>query len=211
MIMQRVLSATLVGAVLVSGAPTMAQSLSSTVATAQSRAILASAERLAAEVGLEQEATFVQRRRSGALAAIGGVLAATGAVLLLRPPTCALEGDAESETYDPYFNDTLRSTYSTVQIGGRCDLRVLTEYIPHDYPDFGYQFAEYQSDQSLYDFPWDFEGRTAKTNKTVNHVGVAAIGAGGVLLWFGLRQVEVPFRVDLGMGGRLSVSRSFGW
>ena len=207
LIIRRVVSVTLVGAVLVSGAPTMAQSLSRTVATAESRAILASAERLTAEAALEQDETFVRRRRSGALAAAGAVLAATGAVLVMQPPVCSLEGSAHQRE-DLFSGDYLDLNYEAVLKSGSCDLRLVASgQIFGDHWDF----VEYQSDAHLITYSEDFGDRRAVTNRTRNHVGLAAIAAGGALLWFGLRQVDVPFRVDLGMNGGLSVSRSFGW
>lgn len=208
---QRVVSALLMGAILAPGTPTMAQPSPGGQSMPQSQGVLASAERSASEVRLQQDETFVRRRRSGALAAMGGILAATGAVLLLRPPECTLVGDAQYERVDPFLNETIRATYSAVRVRDECDLRVLAEFIFHDFPEFNYQFAEYQSDRNLYTVPWDFDDRSVDSNRTMNRVGLAAIGAGGALLWFGLRQVEVPFRVDLGIGGGLAVSRSFGW
>ena len=41
--------------------------------------------------------------------------------------------------------------------------------------------------------------------------GLAAMAAGGVLIWRGLGMVEVPFRVDLTTGSGFRAYRSFDW
>ncbi|MCY4508613.1 MAG: hypothetical protein OXG35_16900 [Acidobacteria bacterium] len=182
-VMRTIVSSILMAAVLASGVPAMAQS----------RGILESVQRLAVEARARQDRTFVQRRRSGTLAAVGAVLAATGVVLVLQPPKCLLEGGPAHDEYDVHYEAVYRV--------GRCDLRASGDI----------SWPEYQSDGPLLGLPHDFSGRTAGENRMLNYVGWSTLGAGGALLWYGLRQVEVPFRVDLGMGGGIAVSRSFGW
>ena len=43
------------------------------------------------------------------------------------------------------------------------------------------------------------------------YVGLAAMAAGGVLIWRGLGMVEVPFRVDLTTGRGFRAYRSLSW
>ena len=79
--------------VLVTGSPAMAQTSD----------LLASAERAALTMGLEQDQeleqdqSVVRRRRSGGLAWAGGILVTAGVVLALQPPKCGIEGEAPAE------------------------------------------------------------------------------------------------------------------
>ena len=75
------------------------------------------------------------------------------------------------------------------------------------------QRVQYLSDAQLYNLneQFDFLGREAETDRTMNYVGWAAVGVGGVLLWLGLTPVEVPFRVDMTPGRGFRASRSFSW
>ncbi|MCY4508612.1 MAG: hypothetical protein OXG35_16895 [Acidobacteria bacterium] len=184
----------LAGVVLVSSSSTMAQS----------PGVLASAERFLADVELEQNETFVQRRRSGALAATGAVLAATGVVLVLQPPKCSLQGSA-TETRDlDFVVDTI--AYDVIEDSGYCDLRAVYESrYEGSMEPFGYVLYESESPEV------DFGGRNVTTNRTLNHIGWGALAAGGALVWFGLTRVEVPFRLDVGTGRRVAVVRSFSW
>ena len=56
-----------------------------------------------------------------------------------------------------------------------------------------------------------FVGDAPVTNKTWNYVGWATAAAGGALMWFGLRGVDVPVRLDVAPTGRFRVARSLGW
>lgn len=181
---------------------------------ASSSGILASAERMASMAEAEQDEMFVQRRRSGTLAGVGAALVATGAVLVLRPPSCTLEGSATGrDVVDfEFFGWVDDWDYAAVLSSGRCDVRVLETTTWND--GFVARSVEYQSDGSLLGrFSHDFAGRTAKEGWPLRYAGLAMAGAGGALLWFGLRRVEVPFRVDMttGRGLRVQASRSFGW
>ena len=188
---------------------------------ASSSGILASAERMASMAEAEQDEMFVQRRRSGALAGIGGVLVAAGMVLALRPPTCELVGSDhhDRESFDLSFGTAVwEHSYNWALKDNRCDVRVVERYTFTDniFPDFGFTLnsVEYRSDRSLLgDDAHDFGNRRVESGWTKRYAGLAMAGAGGALLWFGLRRVEVPFRVDMttGRGLRVQASRSFGW
>ena len=157
-------------------------------AMAQSSDLLASAERLTLTTEVEQEQSVVRRRRSGGLAWTGGVLAVGGIVLALRPPVCELI------TTDP----ALAGHFSVDALfrDGRCDLR----YQGHS--------VQYLSSAVSY---VPFEGYGVITKKTRNYVGWATAAAGGALMWFGLRSVDVPVRFDVAPTGGFRVSRSLGW
>ena len=187
---------------------------------ASSSGILASAERMASMAEAEQDEMFVQRRRSGTLAGVGAALAAAGAVLVLRPPTCELVGsEHDRESLDLFFGTAVwEHSYNWALKDNRCDLRVVERYTFTDnlFPDFGFTSSsvEYRSDRNLLgDDAHDFDGRMVESGWTKRYAGLAMAGAGGALLWFGLRRVEVPFRVDMttGRGLRVQASRSFGW
>ena len=180
-----------------------------------SSGILASAERMASMAEAEQDEMFVQRRRSGALAGLGAVLAGVGVVLALRPPSeCMLMGSSTDRTRSDLGFTTVvwDYRYEGVVNSGRCDVRVLQT------TTWGgglvFRSVEYRSDASILGRDaHDFEGRTAYSSKAMKYTGLAMAGAGGALLWFGLRRVEVPFRVDMtaARGLRVRASRSFGW
>ena len=151
---------------------------------AQSSDLLASAERLALAMEVEQDQSVVRRRRSGGLAWTGGVLAVGGIVLALRPPVCELITTVPALvtfSVDAVFRD------------GRCDLRWEGNY------------------RSTGDAAVPFEGYGVITKKTWNYVGWATAATGGALMWFGLRSVDVPVRFDVAQSGGFRVSRSFGW
>ena len=187
---------------------------------AQSSTLRGSAERLALTMEAEQEETFIQRRRSGALATVGGVLAAAGLVMALQPPRCRLEGEtstSDSVTYfgapgqDDWFGYDWSVRYSDALKGGDCDIQFIYQRTWHDDDQWG--MVGYGSDQSLLPEAarWRLPDHTVETNRTLNYVGWAAVGAGGALLWYGLSQVEVPFRVDLVPGGGFRATRTWGW
>ena len=172
--------------VLVTGSP----------ALAQSPGLLASAERTALMMAVEQDQSVVRRRRSGGLAWTGGALAGAGIVLALRPPVCELQGsgvgEVRGETYMP-----VRATYTPARDGGGCTIL--------------------RKGRGLDPLFWTsasagrFEGRAPITKRTWNYVGWATATAGGALMLFGLRGVEVPVRLDVAPTGGLRVSRSLGW
>ena len=153
-------------------------------ALAQSSDLLSSAERLALTTEVGQDQSVVRRRRSGGLAWTGGVLAVGGIVLALRPPICELI------TTNPSL---ATSSVDAVYRDGRCDLR------------YGGQY------RSTGDAIVPFEGYDTITKKTWNYVGWATAAAGGALMLFGLRSVEVPVRFDVAPAGGFRVSRSLGW
>lgn len=53
--------------------------------------------------------------------------------------------------------------------------------------------------------------RSVIEKKTMNQIGWATAAAGGVLLVWGLRGVDVPVRLDVAPAGGFRISRSFGW
>ena len=199
---------------------------------AQSSELLASAERLALELEAEQDETFVRRRRSGTMGTIGGVLAAAGLILALRSPSCELVGGGPTDSFtDSSFDDialTLtidRRFEALLGPSGDCDVRQVGsatwDFSGSVFADFyleaealvDRQRVQYLSDARLHnlDEQFNFLGREAETDRTMNYVGWAAVGVGGVLLWLGLTPVEVPFRVDMTPGRGFRASRSFGW
>ena len=182
-------------------------------ALAQSSGLLASAERAVLTMEAEQDETVVRRRRSGGLAFTGGALAAAGVVLALRPPVCELDGlgarriDAagpgvRTRTYD----------YEAVHRYGKCDVRMArttswwdgsSSTSVNNYYSNGYGGEALYSD--------GFVGDAPVTNKTWNYVGWATAATGGALMWFGLRGVDVPVRLDVAPTGRFRVAGSLGW
>ena len=133
--------------VLVTGSPAMAQSSD----------LLASAERAALMMEVEQDQAVVQRRRSSGLAWIGGGLAVGGVVLALQ------KGETD--------------TFTTIQPGGSSVSWT---------PDRG-------------------------STSSRRYWGIAAVAGGGALMWFGLRAVDVPVRLDMAPAGGFRVSRSLSW
>ena len=172
--------------VLVTGSP----------ALAQSSGLLASTERVALMMAVEQDQSVVRRRRSSALAWTGGALAVAGIVLALRPPVCELQGsgvgEVRRETYTP-----VRVTYTPARDGSGCT--ILREGRGLD-PLFWTSASA-----------GGFEGRAPITKRTWNYVGWATTATGGALMLFGLRGVDVPVRLDVAPTGGFRVSRSLGW
>ena len=188
--------------VLVTGSPAMAQSSS----------LLASAERVALMMEVEQDQSVVRRRRSGGLAWTGGALAVAGVVLALRPPVCELDGlgtrriDGLGAPGHGYY---LTYDYEAVRRDGKCDVRAARTsrlqggtifHTTVDYYSHGYDFTT--NDR--------FVGDAPVTKRTWNYVGWTTAAAGGALMWFGLRGVEVPVRLDVAPGG-FSLAHSLGW
>lgn len=161
-------------------------------ALAQSSGLLASAERAALTMEVEQDETVVRRRRSGGLALTGGALAVAGIVLALRPPVCKLQGSGTGEVY----GETV--SYTPVRHGGECT--ILREGRGLD-PIF-WTNARTRS---------FFEARAPITKRTWNYVGWATAASGGALMWFGLRGVEVPVRLDVAPTGGFRITRSLVW
>ena len=181
----RSIAAFVVAVVLATGSPAMAQS----------SGLLASAERAALTMEVEQDETVVRRRRSGGLALTGGALAVAGIVFALRPPVCKLQGSGTGEVYGE-TNPPVRATYTPVRHGGECS--ILRE-------GYGLDPLSWTND------PRRFEGRAPITKRTWNYVGWATAAAGGALMWFGLRGVDVPVRLDVGPTGGFRVARSLVW
>lgn len=194
--------------VLVTGSPAMAQSSD----------LLSSAERLALTTEVEQDQSVVRRRRSGGLAWTGGVLLATGLSLVSLPPVCGFQGedsgsDRWSRANDGFFDQIRTHKYSETVLRGECTVRRDTTQRSYTYPDQSrvsreVRFSVYASDDNN---TVDFGGREAPTNKTRNYIGWASVVAGGSLLAFGLRGVDVPVRFDVAPAGGFRVSRSLGW
>ena len=170
--------------------------MSGSLVLAQSSDLLASAERVALAVEVEQDETVVRRRRSGGLALTGGALAVAGIVLALQPPVCKLQGSGTGEVYGE-TNLPVRATYTPVRHGGECS--ILRE---------GYGLDPLSWTNAPRRF---FEGRAPITERTWNYVGWATAAAGGALMWFGLRGVDVPVRLDVGPTGGFRVARSLVW
>ena len=179
--------------VLVTGSP----------ALAQSSGLLASAERVALAVEVEQDETVVRRRRSGGLALTGSALAMAGIVLALRPPVCEANGLGVKRDGTPWNYSTYE--YEAAHRDGKCDVRVTSVYWNDGVSE--YTAVGYYSDGD----PRDVAGDLPITKKTWNYVGWATAAAGGALMWFGLRGVEVPVRLDVAPTGGFRVSRSLGW
>ena len=177
--------------VLVTVSPAMAQSSSD---------LLASIERVVLTTEVEQDQSVVRRRRSGGLAWTGGGLVVAGIVLALRPPVCELLGSKE-EMIVIGEGWVLTSEFEAIVAeDGTCDVVRFSEV-----DNFTYQ--DYWSSSS----PERLLGRAPITRKTWNYVGWATAAAGGALMWFGLRSVDVPVRFDVAPTGGFRVSRSFGW
>ena len=161
-------------------------------AMAQSSDLLASAERLALMTEVGQDQSVVRRRRSGGLAWTGGGLAVGGIVLALRPPVCELQG---SETGTSAVRGRVRYQ-ATLGGSGACELVQLD--------DFGEGLTWSESEAGP-------GGRMSITKRTWNYVGWATAAAGGVLMWYGLRGVDVPVRFDVASRGRIRVFHSLDW
>ena len=160
-------------------------------AMAQSSGLLSSAERLALMTEVEQDQSVVRRRRSGGLAWTGGGLAVTGIVLALRPPVCELRGGGGEVQRGAEFEAVYR--------GGMCDVRWSRD------GDIGFL------SDTVYEASYFFGDRTAIPKRTWNYVGWATVAAGGSLMWFGLRGVDVPVRLDVAPTGGFRISRSLDW
>ena len=172
-------------------------------ALAQSSGLLASAERAVLAVEVEQDETVVRRRRSGGLALTGSALAVTGIVLALRPPVCEISSPSGApRNFTDYLEDSieLRATLHH----GKCDVEAL---VTDRGVTYLVQVKGSASQGQLYLFR-DYE---AVTKRTWNYVGWATAAAGGALMWFGLRGVDVPVRLDVAPTGGFRVSRSLGW
>ena len=165
---------------------------------AQSSDLLSSAERLALTTEVEQDQSVIRRRRSGGLAWIGGSLAVAGIVLALRPPVCELVGEP-SLTIEASPTIMWTETFTATSRDGMCGvLRERDNGLTINSLDVQWQDS-------------DFRGRRAEPNKTLNYAGWATAAAGGVLMWYGLRSVDVPVRFDVAPTGGFRVSRSLGW
>ena len=114
--MNRILSVTTIGAILISSFPAMAQSrdilAGSGPVAAQSSALLAGAERAVTEALAEQEeqgGTVIRRPRSTGMAKFGVALLAAGGVMVLVPQT---ETETSSFAYGD-FRDEYTYTYTS--------------------------------------------------------------------------------------------------
>ena len=162
-------------------------------AMAQSSGLLASVERAVLTMEVEQDETVVRRRRSGGLALTGGSLAVAGVVLALRPPVCELRGRPPSYPAG--------RTYEAALYMGQCDVKATS-------PAYG--GIDYRSVHGDL-IAWEDNDLSSVRNKTWNYVGWATAAAGGAMMLFGLRGVEVPVRLDVAPTGGFRVARSLGW
>lgn len=181
--------------VLVTGSPAMAQSSD----------LLASAERAALTMQVEQDQSVVRRRRSGGLGASGVVMAGVGIFLALRPPVCELVGEASHRSVGAF--GTATETFTAALKDGKCGVRLVVDGTRYDGAPISSEGHSLDANAHLF----DFRGRRADTNKTMNWVGWTTAAAGGALMWFGLRAVDVPVRFDMASTGGFRVSRSLGW
>ena len=199
---KRCIAVFLAAVVLATGSPALAQS---------SSGLLASAERAALAMEAEQDETVVRRRRSGGLALTGGALAAVGVVLALRPPVCELDGLGTMRIDDVSGSGYHTYDYEALHRDGKCDVRMArtTQWRSGgsrtvvDYYSNGY------GGEHLFNV--GFVGDAPITKKTWNYVGWATAAAGGALMWFGLRGVDVPVRLDVEPTGGFRLRRSLGW
>lgn len=183
-------------------------------ALAQSSGLLASVERAVLTTEVEQDQSVVRRRRSGGLAWTGGALAVAGVVLALRPSVCDLDG-LGTRRIDTGYVSYYTYDYEAVNRDGKCDVRMARTWWGREgtvvSTDVGYHSNGYgfhgTSDREFY----GFVGDAPVTDKAWNYVGWATAAAGGALMWFGLRGVEVPVRLDVAPTGGFRVSRSLGW
>ena len=67
------------------------------------------------------------------------------------------------------------------------------------------------SSERIYDIRTANSTSRVVDNSTWRGVGWATAAAGGGLMWFGLRAVEIPVRLDMAPTGGFRVSRSLGW
>lgn len=193
----RIIAVFVAAVVLVTGSPVMAQSSD----------LLASAERAALTMQVEQDQPVVRRRRSGGLGTVGVVLAGVGVYLALRPPACELEG-GPSETFVDSFGRTISATFMPDRKGGMCGVGIVRSWTS-SFDGSRRSEEVHSADVNAANF--DFRGREGAENKTMNWVGWATAAAGGALMSFGFRAVDVPVRLDVAPAGGFRVSRSLGW
>ena len=189
--------------------------VTSSPALAQSSGLLASAERAVLTTEVEQDRSVLQRRRSGGLAWTGGALAVAGVVLALRPPVCDLDG-LGARRIDAGYVSYFEYGYEAVHRDGKCDVRMTRTWRQQQggtvvSTSVGYYSDGYGSRAADDREYYGFVGDAPVTRKTWNYVGWATAAAGGALMWFGLRGVEVPVRLDVAPTGGFRVSRSLGW
>ena len=185
--------------------------LTSLPVLAQSSDLLASAERAALTMGLEQDLeqdlNVVRRRRSGIAGAVGAVLTGVGIYLALQPVACSdAMGKANHQTF--WGSDLV---FSAERLRGKCTIKVSEVYEGNrtyhyyglDYPDgLGWTLQNVRGEPEV---------PTVTTDNRTNHIGWATAAAGGVLLAWGLRGVDVPVRLDVAPTGGFRVSNSVGW
>ena len=183
--------------VLVTGSP----------ALAQSSGLLASAERVALTMEVEQDETVVRRRRSGGLALTGSALAVAGIVLALRPPVCEISSPTGApRTFANRWGDNIELEAGLYR--GKCDVELTWESVRlGDAGTSGTYFVSTVGTRYT-DLHGDHE---AVTKRTWNYVGWATAAAGGAMMWFGLRGVDVPVLLHVEPTGGFRVSRSLGW
>lgn len=228
----RIVTVFLAAVVLLTGSPALAQSSSDLLASAERAALT-----MAMEQDLEQDQSVVRRRRSGGVGAVGAVLTGVGIYLALQPPDCDLVGmptagfHFERDSGQYTVGTEFTSTYTGTRLRGECVVQVSESYFDYFYrSDLSRESMErfdsendsrvfYSTDGNDvgYDpfFPPEDEDmpsrRSVIEDKTMNQIGWATAAAGGVLLVWGLRGVDVPVRLDVAPAGGFRISRSFGW
>ena len=230
----RIVTVFLVAVVLLTGSPALAQSSSDLLASAERAALT-----MAMEQDLEQDRSVVRRRRSGGVGAVGAVLTGVGIYLALQPPDCDLVGnptaefrfERPSQPSGYYMIGTeFNSTYTGTRLRGECVVQVSESYFNYfyrsDLPRDSMERFDQENDNRVfystdgndvgYDpfAPHEENGSSRRSvieDKTMNQIGWATAAAGGVLLVWGLRGVDVPVRLDVAPAGGFRISRSFGW
>lgn len=230
----RIVTVFLAAVVLLTGSPALAQSSPDLLASAERAALT-----MAMEQDLEQDQSVVRRRRSGGVGAVGAVLTGVGIYLALQPPDCDLVGNPTAEFYTErpstsgqyVLGQDFKSTYTGTRLRGECVVQVSESFF-----NYYYRSGQSRSSMERYDpenesrvfyssdgndiarydpfAPPDENGNSRRSvieDKTMNQIGWATAAAGGVLLVWGLRGVDVPVRLDVAPAGGFRVSRSFGW
>ena len=191
--------------------------------------ILESATRLASTVEAAQEGSTIRRLRSRTMAGLGAALVGVGVGLFVRPPKCGHEG--AGTTTDPLgatytYTDVYRTSGCDVEVNVRrgglwlaAEDSVVDFFgIPVIFPDLFVEagthreyVSEVRAGRGVYVLKDEVQRIEITEDNSRRYTGLAIAGGGGVLLWYGLSRIEVPFRVDLTPGGGVLASRSFGW
>lgn len=214
--------------VLMTASPAMAQS-SDLLASAARVLMTQEAEQDQSEA--EQDQSIIRRRRSGGLALVGGILTGVGVVIALQPPKCVLidgetpsierpdvgiESDGRQYDSQGRLQRSWTVSYRAELLRGTCTAAADVGY------EWGPSYVERVSSRTVRWTTYGIDNPHGNyigtevadvgvlTDKTWNYVGWATAAAGGVLLGLGLRNVDVPIRLDVAPGG-FRVVHSLGW